>query len=1022
MAKKRDNWFNYQFNKTREYIKDAKTDYKKGFNILIIISIIMVFLICVYPFYMGTFYNCNSDDIVQYYPFVAGFFERIKTNTLSIYDTTLFGGASFFASTYYIPIDIFLLIAFILSFIMSIERAYFISILLKIICGGYLMYYVLARKKIKPYAAILISLAYIATGLLQSYIIFPVYLGINVYVPIAMILVSYFFDENKKYYAYYLIPVFVVVLVVFDFYCAYMILAFMSFYFLMESHLLSKSNLFFIKKKFWSNFLTFFSFVILGVLLSVAFLLPSAFYILNESSRSGSTPDYFWYYSTDCITKSGISWKHYFTQLINFYIPNNPARLCLVPAGAYVREHASLYMTCGVLIYLVKFLFMRGKENNQMKFWVLFFNLIYLIPLAAMIFTFTKQGYLRWFFIPYTFNMLASAKAMSDTDFKLSESKISNVFAILSIVFGLALVLFTYISNTTLFIHYSKGEEGEYFFEGILIPSIVFLSIYLIILLIPFISRYFKKNLDLLYKSIPCLILAELIFSIVVVVISLGSTAYSYEYKTSNSQIKYLRNNSDYNFSDGYRINLYTDQKCIANNNTMFLGVNCTNFFQSFYNTQLDTYMKDINMVSNLGWSRRSMYGYSLLNAPMYNNKYVITNDYVLTSDFTGQKEAVRPVVLPEKYYKKYGTANRANYYGLTSLPQFIVYDSVMYNNQSSIANQTTFHNDLSLLNHGYVKVPNQIFMSKSKLSVEELMNDYDNYYSDLSTKEDKEALANIKLLYDNGIKFVTKQESYDEINKLRNISFKELRLSGGKIDAASLYFKYDLTQYSDLSVFTDYDAVYAYPYDSDIPSTDPWPSRYLMYLGTDEKDQNDNYQLYPFHYNVGYVSEMLNLAGNERITPTRFYMKANGRLDSSYVRLFGFNYDIYDDFIESQKVYTNRYFKINGNEITLKFKNDGDSKVIKTSYAYSKDWHIRNNDKDYNIVNLGGFLGIVVPKNIETVNLNLIYSPQGLTNGLYISQIGSIIYLSITSVILLFETKKKIKGKDGVDLCKIYH
>jgi hypothetical protein len=73
MAKKRDNWFNYQLNKNKEYIKDAKTDYKKGFNLLIIISIVMVFLICVYPFYSGTFYNCNSDDIVQYYPFVAGF-------------------------------------------------------------------------------------------------------------------------------------------------------------------------------------------------------------------------------------------------------------------------------------------------------------------------------------------------------------------------------------------------------------------------------------------------------------------------------------------------------------------------------------------------------------------------------------------------------------------------------------------------------------------------------------------------------------------------------------------------------------------------------------------------------------------------------------------------------------------------------------------------------------------------------------------------------------------------------------
>ena len=1023
IIKRKNNWFYNKFNEVKDFFKEVPSNYKKAFDLLLIISVIFIFAICVYPFTYNTFYNCNSDDIAQYYPFVAGFFERIKTGTLSLYDTSLFGGASFFASTYYIPIDIFLALAFVLSFIMSVERAYFITIILKMICGGLLMFYVLKRKQFKPLVCLVIGMAYMVTGLFQSYIIFPVYLGINVYVPIAILLTELFFDDDKKYLSYYLIPIFVVVLVLFDFYCAYMILAFMSFYFLMQCHIRLKSNLFFIKKRFFINFAYFFSFILLGVLLSACFMIPSALYILNESSRSSSTADYFWVYSK--ISNKApesidyISWSHYFTQLINIYIPNNPAELCLVPAGGYVREHATLYMTCGVLIYLVKFIFSKG--NGKVKFWIILFNILYLMPIFAMIFTFTKQGYLRWFFIPFTFNMIGAAIGMNDSSFKLGEAKFSNACAILSIFLGFVLVVFTLITNTELFIHYDKEKRGEYLFIGILIPSIIFFIIYFVLILIPFISRYFRKNLDLLYKAMPLMIFLELIFSIVIVVSSIGSTSYSKEYKNSNSKINYLRTHSDYNFSDGYRINLYTDQKCTANNNTMFLNVNCTNFFQSFYNTALDTYFQDVNMVNKLGWSRRSMYGYSLLNAPMYNNKYVITNDYVLTSQFTGKDEAIRPVVLPSKYYKNYGKANSANYYGLTNLPQFIVYDSIYYKN-SLMAGESTFLNDYVTLNHGYAKMPNKIISQMSgKANIGEVLREYDNIINTLE-KDDQKQLANLKTIYDSGIDIITKEDAYAEVKKEEGKKYKALSISNGKYNQGTGYLTYDLSNYNTNKVFNDFDAIYVYPYDPDIAAVSPSVSRYWMYLGSDEIDSNGNYQLYPFHYNVGYISEMKNL-NQERLVPTRFLMKTSNQYDSYKVILYGFNYSIYDDFINKQNTYQNREFSINGSNMHIAFKNDSNTKVIKTAYAYSEDWQIVNNNKNYKTVDIdGGFLGIIVPKNIENVDITLRYSPQGLTMGLKISALGSIIYVTITSVLLSFEVKKRIKGKEFDYRCKQSH
>ena len=54
----------------------------------------------------------NSDDLIQYYPYVSGFFDKIKQGNVSLYDTSLFGGVSFFSAAYYIPLDIFTFIAF----------------------------------------------------------------------------------------------------------------------------------------------------------------------------------------------------------------------------------------------------------------------------------------------------------------------------------------------------------------------------------------------------------------------------------------------------------------------------------------------------------------------------------------------------------------------------------------------------------------------------------------------------------------------------------------------------------------------------------------------------------------------------------------------------------------------------------------------------------------------------------------------------------------------------------------------
>ena len=970
-----------------------------------------------YPFMHGTFYNCASDDVVQYYPFVAGFFERIKTGTLSLYDTSLFGGASFFASTYYIPIDLFLVLAFILSFIMSVERAYFLTIVLKMICGGLLMFYVLKRKNIKPLVCMIIGAVYMVTGLTESYIIFPVYLGINVYVPIAILLVDLFFNKDTKWYTYYLLPLFVLNLVLFDFYCAYMILAFMSFYFLIESHLRSE-KFFLVRKDFWINFLKFFGYVIVGVMISAAILIPSAYYILHQSNRTGSTTDYFWYFSSDHYTNSGLAWRHYFTQFINLFITNNPAKLCLVSAGDYVREHATLYMTSGVLLYFVKFLFTNDKKFNRLKFWVILFNIMYLIPVFSMIFTLSNQAYVRWFFMPYTLNIMAAAMMMDKCNFKFNKNRVGNYFAYATLLLGFGLVLYTFINNPSVFIHYDRDSQNSTatYFNYILIGAAIALALYIVILLIPIVGKFFKKNLDVAYKAIPLVVLFELIFSVAIIVSSLGVTSYSTQYATTSQRIKYLRQQYGYNFNDGYRINLYTNEKCIANNNTMFLNVNCTNFFQSFYNTPLNVYYSDIHGQTETSWSRRSIYGYSLLNAPMYNNKYIISNSQTISTAYfiEGETEYFKPLQLPEAYYTKLGNKYNANYYETKDLPQFIVYDSLVYKNAKSTVNNNSFYNDLALLKYGYAKMPDGVYSLTYGSTVDDVMSSYSSIKADLDG-DDLEYLENLKKLYDAGLNFKTMSTVYDEIIDTQGSDYDMITLSSSGYSSYNNYYEYDLTYLVDNDVFK-HDALYVYPYDSKVVKCDiSNTSRVWFYL----RDSEDN-KLYPLHYNVGYLNGVYN-ENNNQISPETMYMYAQSSATSSYVKIFGFDYSIYDDYLSRQNEYTNREFSINGSTIHLAFDNDGNTKVVKLPYAYSDEWQIKNSDGTlYQTVNIdGGFLGIIVPDLTYDVDITVEYVPEGITLGLKISLIGSIIYMTITTLCMSIDTKKKI---ERITLCKQYH
>ena len=923
------------------------------FLTLLVLFAIVLIIVFIYTNDRGGFLHMNSDDLIQYYPYVSGFFDKIKQGNVSLYDTSLFGGVSFFSAAYYIPLDIFTFIAFLLSFFIENETAYAIMNFMRPVCGALLLYYVFARK-FNTKVAFLCALILFCGGTTESYYIFPVYLGICFYAPLGMLLIDLCIE--KKGYYYLLLPIYSIIVILYDFYIAYMLLAFTSIYFVAtmfaslgnssDSH--NKRTL-----EFFKRFFEYLLFILLGVVIGAFFLMPSALYIMHQTSRNGTSLkdilyslfnknpsiESYWYFNNEHGTIVDFSWRHYFTQWMNLFIPNDPHQLCLVEPGDYIREHATMYITCGGFIYLIYFFFQRGKYENRLKFFVLLMNLLLCIPLFCVIFGFNTAPYLRWFFIPYFLNLYAAAIAMNQTNLKATGSKVGLYITILMIALGLISMVYVLMLSPSVFIHYKN--VGDYFYL-LLIPSLVAISLYLLILLI---TLSFKlRGKDFLHgRAIPILIFLEFIFATIIIFANVDNTSARYytAKETNETRLNTMKEIYNYDKKNGYRTNLYTIfGRETTNLNILEGDVNFGRFFQSFYNTPLNTVLKSYYDESSNSWSRSFNGGYSLISGPIFNTKYIISNENIH---------------LPLNYYHEVIKEN-TKYYELKDDIPFIVYDEFM-------ASQTSFNSiqkQASILHYGYI--------------------------------EDFDAVENLGI----------KETPSSDIRAKFNNTYTNGYLSFVK-ETDNHYYIYDLSKLS--STYKNYDAYMI------MPATEVRRLTHgFMYLTNEIPTTTDYTNLTQLHYNTYY--------GNDLCNYKYLLVENNTKNTVTSTRIYGYKYSIYDDFITKQNSYTNKEFVLDGSKMNIKvtMPEDTSVKVIKTGYTYSSEWEINqafdsnNNPIDFKTINIdGGFLGIVVPKGVLNVDITLNFMPEGFNTGLKISAVGCIIYAGILiPTLFVFISKKK--------------
>ena len=923
--------------------------------LLVILFSVMVFCMA-YPAFFNGFLNDSSDDILQYYPYVGGFFEKIQTGTLSLYDKNLILGASFFSGLYYIPLDIFTFIAFLFSYIVPGEIAYAGTFLLRLIAGSAIFYYTLSRHlsiKASFFGAIILFIG----GMVEAYYIFPIYLGIVTYAPLAMLLVD--LCVEKKGIFYLLIPAYVAIVVFFDFYMAYMLIAFLCIYYVVKNHINNEFSIFgkntiFVNGKFWLRFLEFMGMVLLGLMVSMFILMPSALYILNESSRqSKAITESIWYFSTRDGTENIVSWRHYFTQAINLFIPNEPHRFCLIEAGDYVREHASLYITSGGLIYLCSFFLIFKRRENRLKFWVLLFNILLLIPVFSMILGLNSAPYVRWFFIPYMLNIYAMALGMDYLDFKFNKHKLLKLIPIGILSIGIGMITYVLIAKPDLYIHY---HSDDIYFYPILIGSLVFTGSYVLILLTWLIFNLIKKDSRLFVLLVQILIFGEVIFGGIVVFSNVGNANSFYiNTKLDLKKEKTTLESLGYKESSGYRINAYQSNAWSTLNTNTLIGMNFGRYFQSFYPVSMNALYSKVYMDYSTDWGRVFNYGYSFINGPIFNTKYIVTNENI---------------ELPEKYYEK-NVIDDINYYILKDDIPFIVYDKG-YTSPESLG---ALERQVSLLDYAYIYKPTDDLEYYKKNNMNYEPNLFESYQAIIDSKFDIVTASTVNSYVSQYLK-----KAY---LSAYNIEYNEYRV-------------YDLDTPSIQNIFEGMDACFAWSNSQSLRKEDH-TYFYIREKNPDNPDPVDTEENYGTLHQMHYNDLML---GDYK--PTQLLVQFKKEEYSSGIDLYTYSYKLYDNFINKQNTYTNKEFSLDGDIMKIKctMPDSNKTRIIKTGYAYSKDWIIMNSDYETIAVD-GAFLGILVPEGNNNVDITLRYKPTGYYEGLAISLVGSSIYLTICIITL---------------------
>lgn len=403
-------------------------------NILIITAIFGILATMLVIFGMafnGGITTFNSDDIVQYRVMMVNFLDNLRAGRVSGYDYGIFYGRTIESLNYYVPLDAFTGVSFLLSYIFGSNLAYTIVEASKIIFIPIATYVLFSRLGFKPKTSLFASMIWVGSGISVFYN-YPTYLTVALYLPITLLIIQKFKDNRRWIFALWSFY-----LCLYNLYNAFSIILGSLLLTVVYEIIVNKKPKEQIKKIVW-NPLLLGAFGILGFLIAGFWTLPSLNYMLtgiNGNRGSFSLLNLFFFRD----------WKKYIYLIFNSLQPNSVpyARGFAVEHGSYIFSQGSIYMTFFGFTALFELFTMRTIKAKKMKIFLVIEFICLLIPAFYYLMTASLVAYSRWYFYPILMNLAFAAYVCDEEEYRIDLFKNKyylGIFAFLSaasIIFNL---------------------------------------------------------------------------------------------------------------------------------------------------------------------------------------------------------------------------------------------------------------------------------------------------------------------------------------------------------------------------------------------------------------------------------------------------------------------------------------------------------------------------------------------------------------------------------------------------------
>ncbi len=1029
------------------WIADVFSSKKKTFLFLAVFVFAILFTIDILIILINnSFYNNFSDDIIQYYSIMNDFIVSIKNGSISWFNLNNYLGASFFSDIYYIPLDIFTFITFILSYIIPIEIAYSATELIKIFAGVMIFAYYLHLKGMKNRTIFWMGVTYFISGGSVSFMAFPVFLSLTFYLPLSLVVIHFFFHKKR-----WIVPLYALVVIFYDFYLGYMALAFISIMFIVEYFKEPDFNFF----KFIKDGAIFLFLLLLGVVMSLVILYPSILFIIEDTYRPEG-------YFDSWIVTIGSYDLELFQPTIYLRVI---AKIFTAQKGIafygfennYGQEHISLFISVVGFVYMSYIYFMKGRIARVYKFLIPLSLILIIFPIFSFVFSGTMDSpYTRWINAYPLVEIMILAHVFNENGFENIKMKFLTIpIVILMMLDGF--VMHYYITRLTTDTDYlspdlwdaiASGITGDftantsYISRDVMTADTVLMGVALLILILILIFGWLKK-----FKAIKAIFWIE--FIVAIVYIYSGPFAIPNKIDTfeeMNAIDEYL--NSVLSEDEFYRV--YVD---ISRFDVEDLNFNRMTTFPT--NTQIFHSWTD---------SETNMIGYLLFGSNEYQSKSKLEVQAIYLNQFLGYKyilvNAEYNYYLPSDIYTLKYANNDFQLYEIIKAEPFSVYESyVTYDEfRTFSAINTKIASQKILLVDALLDLEDERFDYSNINLVQETLTNEVNIRSVTAYQ----TINTSTLVTTSGISDSSERLFYQYSNIDLNIGF----------DAGAIYLKSSyLTTSAYGEVFMEFSdgsrsgctissdtahqvkcEFWNEPTAIYFERTDYFNSNKTLEYRSERAIDGAAYLVYDLS-GINYTSTqgmlyfslsstidfervfVVDNEGNEtecfngyyyfNQTPTKMYIyKTSKMYEQNDLFLLSLKY-AYDDLSfynenATSKIADNQTLIIEHSTINLSYARTSDSlndQLVVVPVAYSEEWVITSQTQYQTVSASGGFLGIIIPYGNDSVEITLEFQPKGFELGLLGSLGGTFVYILIFGLSYIVNKKNKKENISEVEM-----